>query len=287
MCRTWLVITILFLNIPQLYAQCDFGVLDLAVLNGAAPSGTILTKKVVAYTYLVERDVLWSKRIWREIDLREKLNHPMYYPLEPTDGRASLWDIIRCNVEDGALTAYHPGPLLEDGEFKHPMTLPEVDALLVSYDTVWTPRLSDGELEAVPITEHLESYSIKKYRLKEDWFFDKQRSVLEVRIVGLAPMKEVIGEDGEVRGYAPVFWLYFPECRYVFVNAVVFNRQNTAEQMSYDDLFWKRMFSSYIIKEANVFDRRINEEYTGINALLESEKVKDDIFRFEHDLWHF
>ena len=90
-----------------------------------------------------------------------------------------------------------------------------------------------------------------------------------------------------MRGYAEMFWLYFPECRYVFANWDVFNRHNDAARMSFEDLFWKRMFSSYIIKESNVFDRRINQEYTGINALLESEKIQDEIDRIEHDLWHF
>ena len=95
------------------------------------------------------------------------------------------------------------------------------------------------------------------------------------------------GEDGELRGYAPVFWLYFPECRYVFANATVFNRGNGSREMTYDDLFWKRMFSSYIVKESNVFDRKINEYMVGEAALLESEKIKDEIARMEHDMWHY
>ena len=57
--------------------------------------------------------------------------------------------------------------------------------------------------------------------------------------------------------------------------------------MSFDDLFWKRMFQSYIEKESNIYDREIDTYKSGINALLESEKIKEKIFRFEHDLWSF
>ena len=135
--------------------------------------------------------------------------------------------------------------------------------------------------------DELESREIKRYRIKEDWFFDKQRGVMDVRIIGIAPMKEVRGQNGDFRGYAPVFWLYFPECRYVLANSKVFNRGSDVHNMSFEDLFWKRMFSSYIIKESNVFDRKVNEYVAGVQALLESEQIKGNIAKVEHDLWHF
>jgi len=258
------------------------------VLDGVYVREHNPTRKVVPYTPLREADVMWSKRIWREIDLREKINLPLYYPTEEINDRKSLFDVIRHAIlTEGSITAYHPGALLDDDQFKVPLLPSEVSSMFSTIDTSYTEDLETGEY--VPVIQEiaLESREILRYKIKEDWFFDKQKSVLEVRIIGLAPMKEIRGEDGEVRGYAEMFWLYFPECRYVFANWDVFNRANDASRMTFEDLFWKRMFSSYIIKEANVFDRRINQEYTGINALLESEKIKDDIFKIEHDLWHF
>lgn len=258
------------------------------VLDGPYVKEHTPTRKVVPYTHLREADVMWAKRIWRIIDLREKMNHPLYYPIEPINDRKSLFDIIKqALMVDGSITAYNPGPLLDDDEFKVPMLTSEVKALFTTIDTTYTENLETGEFEPVVQTIELESREIMQYKLKEDWFFDRQRSVLDVRIIGIAPMKEVRGDDGEIRGYAELFWLYFPECRYVFANWDVFNRQNDSERRTFEDLFWKRMFSSYIIKESNVFDRRINEEYTGIDALLEAEKIKKDIFLIEHDLWHF
>jgi gliding motility associated protien GldN len=124
--------------------------------------------------------------------------------------------------------------------------------------------------------------------MKEDWFFDKQRSVMDVRILGLCPMKEKADPtSGEVIGYSPLFWVYFPECRATFAKAEVYNTKNDAERRSLDDIFWKRMFSSYIHKESNVYDRVVVSYATGLDVLLESDRIKDDIFVYEHDLWHF
>ena len=258
------------------------------VLDGVYVKEHTPTRKVIPYTPLREADVMWSQRIWREIDLREKINHPLYYPIEEINDRKSLFDVIKhALLVEGSITAYNPGPLLDDDEFKVPMLPSEVKGMFSRWDTSYTEDLETGDYVPVIQEIQLESREIKRYKIKEDWFFDKQKSVLDVRIIGIAPMKEVRGEDGEVRGYAEMFWLYFPECRYVFANWDVFNRQNDAARMTFEDLFWKRMFSSYIIKESNVYDRRINEEYTGISALLESERIKDEIFKLEHDLWHF
>ena len=128
------------------------------------------------------------------------------------------------------------------------------------------------------------------YRLKEDWFFDKQRSVMEVRIIGFAPLVFLMDEDGNVREgniKVPLFWVYYPEARNLLATTEAFNRTNDAERRSFDDIFQKRLFGSYIYKESNVYDRRIENYRQGISQLLESEKIKNEITNFEHDMWEF
>ncbi|QQR85342.1 MAG: gliding motility protein GldN [Flavobacteriales bacterium] len=140
---------------------------------------------------------------------------------------------------------------------------------------------------AVSQEARLESRDIKQYRLKEDWIFDKQRGVVDVRIIGIAPMKEVRGEDGELRGHAPLFWLYYPECRYVFAQFDAFNPHNDAQRIPFEGFFMKRMFSSTITKVSKVYDRGINTTLTGVEALLEGDAIKQELMEFEHDLWHW
>lgn len=258
------------------------------VLDGAYIKEHTKTKRVVPYAHIREADVMWAKRVWRIIDLKEKINHPLYYPTEPINDRKNLFDVIRnALLVEGSITAYDPGPLLDDDEFTKPMLPSELNDIFTRVDTQYTENIETGDMDMVVQELNLESRDIKMYRVKEDWIFDKQRSKIDIRIIGIAPMQEKRGDDGEIRGYAPIFWLYYPECRYVFANWEVFNRENDSERRSYEDIFWKRQFSSYIYKWSNVYDRSIAEYKTGIDALLEGEEIKAELFNFEHDLWNF
>ncbi len=299
------------------------------VLDGVYVQENIPTKKVIQYTHLREADAIWSRRVWRVIDLRQKINQPLFYPVEPLDDRWSLWSIIRFYIENepGTLTAYFLYDIegdfnKKDGDqFKYPLTWdpalgPDGDSTYITnlefllyelgpeptdpiqtapdqfgqtYDStdvngnpVYPPR------EKYPIT----SKDIVEYHVKEDWFFDKQRSVMDVRIIGICPvkyMKELNASTGEEKiiGKQEMFWLYFPQMRHILQNYFVYNRQNDSRRMSMDDLFWKRMFDSYIYKSTNIYDRRINSYEVGLDALLESDRLQKKMFEIEHDVWHF
>lgn len=258
------------------------------VLDGAYVKEHNATKRVVPYPHLREADVMWAKRIWRVMDLREKMNHPFYYPKEDIEDRSSLFNVIKkALLIEGSLTAYGLGPTDDDDEFRYPLNATEIDSLLNEKKVRRRQNLETEEWEEVESIEPIESADITQYKLKEDWIFDKQRSERYVRIIGIAPMKEDRTEDGEKRGYKTLFWLYFPECRYVFANADVYNRQNDAQRRTFEDLFQQRMFASYIVKENNVYDRTVSAYAQGIDALLEAERIKADLFEIEHDLWNY
>jgi gliding motility associated protien GldN len=140
-------------------------------------------------------------------------------------------------------------------------------------------------------TQKYTTEDIVAWDIKEDWFFDKQRSVMDVRIIGIAPvvyMHEKLSDlKSPVVGTRALCWFYFPQIRPIIQNYFVFNRKNDAQRMSFDDLFWKRTFSSYVTKESSIFDRKINDYTSGIDALLESEKIKKEMMELEHDVWEF
>ena len=242
-------------------------------------------RRAIPYTHVREADIMWSKRIWRKIDLHQKMNHPLYYPVNEINDRKSLFDVLVMGIEEEWITAY--GNAAFDDEFNHPLSKEEAIASL-SYAVYINREDEDGELIPDSVRIHITSDEIKEYWIKEDWFFDRQRSKLDVRIIGMAPVREKLDEDGvTVRGVQPLFWVYFPEARHVLANEEVFNRFNNAERLSFDDLFWKRMFSSYVYKESNVYDRTITDYKTGIDALIESEGINNDIFVNEQDLWSY
>tara|TARA_B100001758_G_C18403974_1_gene610808 strand:+ start:566 stop:1465 length:900 start_codon:yes stop_codon:yes gene_type:complete len=259
-------------------------------------------KEVKKYSPLRQADVMWSRKIWREIDLRQKINHPLYYPENDGSGvtiddRKSLIDVIYTAILEGSISAYDNAVM--DDEFREPMTQENIKKIGGAKEewvetTDWD-KVAEGMTEEEATTSVLETTpfnrnQVVKWRLKEEWFFDKQRSVMDVRIIGLAPMIEGKNDvTGQKNGtFAPLFWVYFPEAREVLINAEVFNLvKNDSERRTYDDIFWKRMFGSTIVKEANVMDRSVNEFKIGLDALIEAERIKEEIFHIEHDLWEY
>ena len=247
-------------------------------------------RKPIPYVYLREADIMWLKRTWRVVDLREKLNHVFYFPEKPTQGRKNFMTIVmEAITEEGTITAYSPfeaDSITPTDMFTIPLTAEEAALSLTkkSYETIYD-EITEEEKDTV-ITEDIPLSEIKRFLIKEEVFFDKQRSVMETRILGIAPQKERL-VNGEFAGYQELFWIYFPEARSVFAASEVYNRHNDVKRLTYDDVFWKRMFSSRIIKESNVYDRFIEDYNSPMDALLEAEKIKEEIRYKEHDLWSY
>ena len=258
------------------------------VLDGAYVKETNLTKRVIPYPHLREADVMYKRRIWQEIDLRQKFNHPFYFPLDPIQDRQNLFDVIRdALLVEGSLVAYSAGPLGEDDEFTFPLSADSIRKILNPVTLVKQYDDYGEVIGTVSQTNELASDKVTRYRIKEDWIWDRQRSERYVRILGIAPMMEDFDVDGNSIGFRPLFWLYYPECRYVFANSEVYNMFNDAQRRTYEDLFQKRYFSSYIVKEDNSFNRMIVSYARGLDALAESERIQQELFNLEHDIWHY
>jgi gliding motility associated protien GldN len=264
-------------------------VMDNPPRDGVYDKITNENRKPIPYAPLREADAFWTKRIWRVIDMREKINQPFYYPVSKLNGRRSLMQVIFDGIKEGSITAFDPS----SDEFLIPETFDQVMKLLNKKDSMQVEvpdPLNPGQTKMIDtiIAKNFEPSAVKMFRIKEDWFFDKQRSVMDVRILGICPIVERFDADGVTsQGFTPLFWIYFPDARPLFAKAEVFNRFNDAERRTFDDVFFKRMFNSYIYKEQNVYDRRIGEYAKGMDALLESERIKNDIFLMEHDLWEY
>lgn len=258
------------------------------IVNGAFKRTDIIQKKPMPLTSVREADVYWSQKLWRIIDLREKINLPLYFPTAEIDGRMNLISLLLSGIENGQLTPYDASL---DDDFKVPMSYEQVKAAFGAEATTEERiNFDTGETELIQIQGEIRPNDIKQYMVKEEWYFDKQTSTLNVRIIGICPIREFVrpGDDPTNIQRQLLFWVYYPEARPLLSTNLVLNPYNTAQQMSFDDLFIKRVFNSYIIAEENVFNnRRISAYLTGKNAMLESKRIEEKIFNYEQDLWEY
>jgi gliding motility associated protien GldN len=279
------VVGLMFLG-SGMFAQGVLNPQQSQMLDGLYNKENSPSRRVIAYPYLREADVIWSKRVWRVLDLREKMNLDFYYPTIPNANRRSLWDVLVASIKnkDNGLKVYDFNGNDLDQSFMVQKTKTEADSALYR-----TTSLVDSNGNAHQTLSPFESQDILQYLLKEDWFFDKQRSVMDVRVLGLSVLVKKFDDQGnELPGQSSTFWIYFPALRPILANAEVFNTHNDAERRTYEDIFWKRQFSSYIIQESNVANRPIAAYIKNpLDALLEAEGIKNKMFNLEHDMWQY
>lgn len=250
--------------------------------SGAYPDG----KKPFEYPYVREADIVWSCRIWRVIDFKEKMNQVFYYPIVPDQGRKNLTTILDEALTEGRIRAF------EDDMFTTEIT--NWTEYKSKFGTSRTETLVEYDMDGMEITRDTTIFvpanfeSAEKLRIKEEWFLDKNRTVEDVRIIGFSLVASYEKSEGDVQTLA-LGWIRYndPEVRLLLANSEVYNPQNDRARRSYDDIFQKRIFDSYIIRESNTFNRAINDYVQGADALAESERIKEYLFNMEEDMWEY
>jgi gliding motility associated protien GldN len=155
------------------------------VLDGIYAKEHVPSRKPIPYKFLREADVMWAQRVWRVIDLREKINHPLYFPTTKIGDRMSLIDLLLWGINTEGLTAYNT----DDDRFTQPMSMSQIDQNFGAVEKNITFTDENGETQTKAIKGEVTSSEVKQYWLKEDWFFDRQHSTMDVRIIGLSPVR--------------------------------------------------------------------------------------------------
>jgi gliding motility associated protien GldN len=230
-----------------------------------------------------EADIMWKKRVWREIDTRERQNMAFRYPGDDYTGGGYFIEILLDAVKKGKIKAYSN----MDDRFTSALTLAQIEELLIGKpDTTMVIDPITGE-EVMKISRReFNPDVVTKYRVKEDWIFDRNIGRMQARIIGVAPILDIYNEDGSFRASQAVFWLYYPEMREMLAQYEVFNPDNDVARMTWDDYFEGRFFSSKVIKTSNHLDVSFREKgMSNMEALYESQKATEMLFNKEHDMW--
>ncbi|MBI5857797.1 MAG: gliding motility protein GldN [Sphingobacteriales bacterium] len=280
-----------FANIPIIVDSSGLSdtVVKKSLRNDNAFDKSSLTKRnPLPYENLRWDDALFAEKVWRELDLREKLNKVFQYEANDDNGSQMFINILLKAIKTGEVTAF------ADERFTTPMSLAEIDQLTAgSADTVNKTAIDDPSkiIARVVTRASFDAKSVSKMRLKEEWVFDRESSRMFCRILGIAPVKISYLPNGQERGSTMMFWIYYPDLRPVLTRYEVYNPKNMGQsRMTWEELFESRMFSSYLIK--STFDNPSNKNIRSyikdpILALLEGENIKEKIFNFEQDLWSY
>lgn len=264
------------------FTQAQAQVLDPSD-DGIIPEATkhYRNNRVVPYPFLRQDDMLWSERHWERIDVREKINLPLYYPIKPLPDRKSMYDVL----VDGILTENTITEIFTDSYFEMPLTPEEVKRKIIQIDTIQDPDDPFGPPMAID-TITIKSNSVIAWHLKSDWYFDKQRGEMKNRIIGIAP----VVRDPRNRALSyEAFWVWFPDARYALSTAVAYNEKNNNQRLTFDQILHFRKFNSTITKEDNMYDRSIDEykRNDSMAQLLEAARIKEELRNNEHDMWTY
>nr|WP_315150964.1 gliding motility protein GldN [uncultured Flavobacterium sp.] len=282
--------------------------------------------KPLAYGYVDDRDILMGKTTWEIIDLNERFNFPLYFPIDSTNigkDRRSLFDVLIKGIKTNKITEVYADDYFntkktfkdmsssftyidttnagrEEVNANRDLYYPKAKAS-ITYKTVKGKKVKVVGPATVPDAKVLDPQFIDKreltaqditgYRLKGYWYFDKRQSELKYRLLGICPIAPEAREVGsENPDYIDLFWIFYPSIRDYLHQYLAFNEKNSSMPISFDRILDSRQFSGVIYKEENVYGDRLITEYVNENALnqlLESDRIKDKIRDFEHDMWNY
>lgn len=249
--------------------------------------------KPLSYGYVDDRDVLYSKNVWEIVDLDERVNFPLYYPIDTNNigsNRRSLYDVLMSAIRSGKIKNIYA-----DSYFNGKRTLGDISNAISKVDTtdLGIEQYNAGEEIDQQFIDRrdLSSADIAEYHIRGMWYFDKRQAELKYRLLGIAPVApDVNFIDDENPDLVELFWVWFPDAREILQNNNAFNGSNTASSISFDHLLNARRFNGIIYKEDNVQgDREVNEyiDHNSFMQLLESQRIEEQIRNFESDLWNY
>ena len=280
------------LSAQQPVAKVDSSATAVDYMEEVYRKENIPFKKPIPFAHVREADVTYEKTIWRMIELTEKNNLPLYYPTAPIGGRVNLVNLLLKGIENGEITPYDPNDV--NNEFVRKITMAEIDQSFGAKKDTIDVMDEDGNFIRQSREIGRQTEQIRRMLIKEKVYFDKKHSVLNVRVIGICPIRVYSrdggsgGEDGAQMEMTKTMWIYMPEARNILARHPIFNRFNDAQNISFDDFFMQNRYSGNIYKTSNVYNNREILEYaSGLDALYEAQRIENEIFDWEQDLWEY
>ncbi len=250
--------------------------------------------KPLPYPYVDDKDILWSIEVWERIDLDERFNLPLYYPVDTvstTADRRSLFDVLLTGIQSGKIKEVYA-----DSYFTEKLKPEDLKDVLYYVDTTDVGKEQfnyEGKVDEEYIRKlNISAADIEEYHIRGLWYFDSKYGELRYRIIGIAPVAyDLAATANNIEGeLVELFWVFFPDARNVLHKYNAYNPRNAARPFNFDHLLNGRFFSAVIYKTSNVYGDRAIKEYIqddALRQLLESKKIKRLIIEMEEDQWNY
>lgn len=247
----------------------------------------------LAYGFIEDKDIIWSKVVWEVIDLNERLNQPYY---RASDGllteSASLFDALVGGVQSGKIKQVY-----DDEYFNTKMTYDQIVSRTENKDTqqYYYDMIDAGE-EPDPgliFNFKIASGDIEMIKTKGMWYIDRRLGEMKYRLLGMCimgPDAAALGTEFDDGVFVELFWIWYPDAREVLNNYTVFNPNNSSSSITFDDLLNARRFSSVVYKAQTMYGITPIEEYIPKNSkgqLEESDRIRESILQSEADMWSY
>lgn len=264
-------------------------------------------------------DVVWSRLIYRVIDMRYKQNYQLYFPVTSADPQyRNLFKVMLDAIVDG-MPVYEKSQ--EPGDIKPRLEMPLAKDQIPGLLNTDREGISDGDIATSDyMLIHYDSVTDKmsfndymyqqyvrnqlKFMILEVVFFDKHYSRLFSKIIAIAPMssEDIEGEDTPITDalYQSIrFWVVYDDFRPYMARQYMIPQNNDSKRVTFEQFFAQKLYTSYIIGDSNMYDRMLAEAATRgrdeqeDKAIIEKElkkeqqRIENELMTFELDLWEY
>ncbi len=242
-------------------------------------------------------DIVWTRTVYRVIDMRFKQNYQLYFPMRPTDTYRSLFRVMVDAIADG-INVYR-----RNARDIKPMWNEKLNGAELSRVFAYDEDHFNNILQVDTITNqrsvNMDQYMnyVKnqlKFLIQEVVFFDKHTSRLYSKIIAIAPLYALHPDNMEDKNKMAYFrnsvlcWIAFDELRPYLVKQMVISNGNDIERLNFDDFFVQKLYDSYLLGDSNMYSRMLLDYLANENKLrAEQRRIETELMNFEQDLWEY
>ncbi len=255
-------------------------------------------------------DVVWSRIVYRIIDLRDKQNFQIYFPTRPNDEYKSLFRVMLDGIASKGkkpLTAYMRSereikPLFQEEYKLKGQSLSNVFAFSDdSTEVSINPEKNIVQFDSLSNQSNVDNTYYKdyvknqyKFLIQEIIFFDKHTSRVYSKIMAIAPLYGASPYNKEKSDSWKYFqqsilcWFVFDELRPYLAKQYIIPNGNETQRLTYDEFFSQKLYSSYILGDSNMLNKMLLQYVQDPDKIKKEQKrIETEILNAEQDLWEY